>query len=260
VLAHVCTFAPMLVRLCVSSSPGITPTEVRSLFLPTAEGLVGLWSSTEAPPAVPPSCGAAFARTALQGSQLGSLVEVGTEYLVAVLTSPVGLLKYFGLNFYVPDTGVPVFTSVDLPSTCSLETVRMRGNQRAAPRYPGRWLCSAFFPGGTKRPCSPVCACVTVPSPCLLFVQLAAGNGCAGMVVDPASGTSIHVALDSCPGSSLPYLSVGCSGGGVPSRTLFPRPGTTLPCVLLAPRVGGEGTRGVRPAGVVCVCGGPALF
>ncbi len=112
------------VNLCgywYACSPDISEADVQQLFLPTAEGLVALWTSAAAP--LPRECSDTFARTALQGSVLSIIMQSFSKILFDTIAAP---LKYFwDLRTFA---GIPPFTTASLPSTCSLATVRLPGS------------------------------------------------------------------------------------------------------------------------------------
>jgi hypothetical protein len=54
---------------------------------------------------------------------------------------------------------------------------------------------------------------VNAPSTSCSQATLAAGQGCLMQATEPVSRTTLQFAMDNCPDTSLPYLSLSCSGG-----------------------------------------------
>ena len=155
-------------------SPAMTAAQVEALFIPSILSAIGLLANDTAKPTVPAGCENMFARTGV----------VSVDFCRSHST------RCFILSVCVANTADVIL--VVLP---------------ALDETPLAFLLSSLVGNGGL-----ISARLAFPATCTA-ASLAAGEGCLAQLTEPTSHTTVQVALDTCPGSYVPYVSINCAGG-----------------------------------------------
>jgi hypothetical protein len=179
------------------------------LFLPSVQAIITTISSNNGPkPAVPSQCAQAFARTALDANLLTPLVLDGVVKCVTDLTVNSRSLTACR---HAPHPPLP-------PSPSPPAGLTMLPCTRCFPVAP---TPASFIPQFLNQilevpsPIAPLSATsidVQLPVTCTVD-SVNGGEGCLGQILEPITNTTVTFALDTCPNTTFPYVSVGCMGG-----------------------------------------------